>query len=164
MLRQLIDIFDQLPPIDINGSLYKPIFRFGTRGQLAEDLSLKRKTGERYYPLVYLETPFVSDEIVTLRLILATLNRRVEMRNYDRLKYTFEDVLEPLRDNVIHALLRSGVFRKTTETPDPRYYKGEYFFNYHIEPDIWDALVYETTLRYDNSCQVSKIYFKTETV
>ena len=160
MLLQLTQIFDQLPEMKIGQKPYKPIFRFGTREQLAEDLSLKRKTGEKYYPLVYLETPFNAQENVTLRFILATLNLRTDMRNKDRLRYTFEQVLEPLRDNVLHALLRSGIFRRTFDTPSlNNAYQGEYHFNYHMTPDIWDALVYEVNLRYVKDCEVSKIYF-----
>jgi len=98
MFRELEEIINQIPPLLINGKEYTPIFRYGTRAQLAEDLSLKRKTGEKYYPLIYLETPFAMGENVELRFILATLNKRTDMRNKDRVKWTFEDTLEPLRE------------------------------------------------------------------
>ncbi|MEN8122411.1 MAG: hypothetical protein ABFS35_18850 [Bacteroidota bacterium] len=143
----------------INGKEYKPVFDFGTKEQLVANLSLRRKAGERYYPLIYLETPIEESRNVELRLILATMNKRTDMRNVDRLKWTFEDTLEPLRDNVVHALIRSGIFRRNEDTPD-RNYKGEKHFNYHLTPDIWDAIVYETSFRYEDNCEVKKIYFK----
>lgn len=161
MLEQLDQIFAQIPPLVVGGKEYSPIFRYGTESQLAEDLSLKRKTGERYYPLIYLETPFTSSEFVSLRFILATLNKRTDMRNKDRMNWTFGQVLEPLREYIYHALLRSGIFYRTVDTPT-KYYQGEYVFNYHITPDIWDALIYETTFRYRPDCGVKTIYFKTQ--
>ncbi len=159
MFRELEQIFDQLPVMTIGGKDYKPIFRFGTEEQLSADLSLKRKSGERYYPLIYLETPIEEDSDVDLKFILATLNKRTDMRNKDRLKWTFEDVLEPLMNNVSHALLRSGIFRRNLETPD-KFYRGKKIFNYHMTPDIWDAIIYETSFRFNNDCEVKIIHFK----
>lgn len=160
MLKKLSTIFDQLPPMTINGEDFQPIFRYGTRFQLAEDLSLHRKKGEKYYPLIFLETPIEESEIVDLRFILATLNLRTEMRNKDRMTVTFDEVLKPLRKQVETALVRSKVFKRTIGTPKRGTYRSEYFFNYHVTPDIWDALTYETTLRYDENCQVREdIYF-----
>lgn len=159
MLGKLDEIISQIPYIDIGGKKYKPIFRYGTKGQLAEDLSLQRKTGEKYYPLIYLETPFSQDAIVTLRFILATLNIRTDMRNKDRLDLTFNQVLLPLKNNLYHALLRSGVFYRTPNTPYGTY-NGEFVFNYHMTPDIWDALIYQVELRFKDDCDVKKIYFK----
>ena len=142
----------------IGGKDYKPVFRFGTAEQLAADLSLKRKTGERYYPLIYLETPLEEDGDQEFKFILATLNSRVDMRNNDRLKWTFEEVLEPLAKNMNKALLRSGVFRRNERTKG-KYYGGKKVFNYHMTPDIWDALIYETSFRYNDDCEVRKIHF-----
>ena len=158
MLTQLNEIMTQLPSVVIEGKSYKPEFRYGTRLQLTEDLSLYRKKGERYYPLVYLETPINGSEIVEFRFILATLNIRSDMRNKDRVGLTFTKVLEPLRKNLVKALLRSGVFKRVAATPKNEF-SGEYHFNYHIQPDIWDALVYNTTFRYTPNCKVRIIKF-----
>lgn len=159
MFNKLEEIMEQLPPIVIDSKEYKPLFRYGTRSQLTADLSLTRKAGERYYPLVFLETPFEITEEVDLRFILATANGKTDMRNKDRIDLTFGQVLEPLRDNLYHALLRSGIFKRTPATPYDEY-KGEYFFDFHMTPDIWDALIYETTFRYTPDCKVKTIYFK----
>jgi hypothetical protein len=158
MFKILKDIFDQLPVMTIGGKDYKPVFDFGTREQLVANLSLRRKIGDRYYPLIYLETPIEEDEAMDFRFILATMNKRVDMRNTDRLKWTFDDVLNPLKDNMVKALLRSGVFRRNANTP-LKFYNGEKHFNFHMTPDIWDALVYETSFRYTGNCKVKKIYF-----
>lgn len=160
MFRVLKEIFDQLPVMTINGKDYKPVFDFGTQEQLSANLSLRRKSGERYYPLIYLETPLKEDSNMDFRFILATINRKVDMRNVDRLKWSFEDTLEPLLYYVNHALKQSGVFRRNKDTPD-KYYKGEKHFNYHMTPDIWDAIVYETSFRYNGGCTVKTINFKT---
>jgi len=159
MFRKLEQIFNQLPPITIGGKDYKPMFRYGTEERLAADLSLRRKRPDIIkYPLIYLETPIVISDEVELRFILATINKRTDMTNSDRLNWTYDPVLYPLRDNVIKSLLRSGLFKRTPETPG-KMYKGEHIFNYHMTPDIWDALIYTTHLKYDDNCEIRKIYF-----
>lgn len=158
MFRILKQIFEQLPLMTIGGKDYKPVFDFGTQEQLSANLSLRRKTGDSYYPLIYLETPVKEDENMDFKFILATMNKKTDMRNEDRLKWTFEDTLEPLKNNVEKALLRSGVFRRNEDTPN-KFYKGEKHFNYHMTPDIWDVLIYETSLRYNGDCDIKAIYF-----
>jgi len=159
MLRKLTEIFDQLPAMKIGKGEYKPIFRYGTQTRLADDLSLGRKVSKITYPLIYLEMPFEEEEDVSLRFILATMNNRTEMTNEARLFWTYDAVLAPLRDNMVKALLRSGVFKRTDNTPHKRNYLGSKHFNYHLTPDIWDALIYDTEFRYNHDCQVRKIYF-----
>lgn len=158
MFSKLEEIFNQLPIMTIGGKDYKPVFRFGTYEQLIADLSLKRKSGERYYPLIYLETPIEEDSETDFKFIFATLNKRTDMRNKDRLKWTFEDVLTPLSKNVAKSLLRSGVFKRNEDTPD-RFYGGKKVFNFHVTPDIWDAIIYETSFRYNDDCKVRNIHF-----
>ena len=158
MLRKLVEIFDQLPIMTIAGKDYKPMFRFGTKERLVADLSLRRKKGRVTYPLVYLETPFEQNEEVKLKFVIATMNKRTDMLNEERLQWTYDEILSPLRAQVYKALLRSGVFKRTEKTPYKNY-KGEIHFNYNITPDIWDALSYEIDLRFSDDCKVKKIYF-----
>ena len=117
MLRELTEIFAQLPEMKIGKGTYKPMFRYGTQSRLAADLSLGRKQSKITYPLIYLEMPFEESEDVELRFILATMNIRTEMTNEARLFWTYDAVLAPLRNNMIKALLRSGIFRRNDTTP-----------------------------------------------
>ena len=159
MIRELKQVFDQLPVQTINGKDYKPVFRAGTEDDLRKFLKVKRKTGERYYPLVWLETPLDETQETELRIILATLNRKTDMGNFDRLDWTFEATLDPLFKNVMKALKRSRVFKMTADQYITNNYNGTRIFNYVVTPDIWDALTMDVGVRYTKGCKVKTINF-----
>ena len=153
IFRKLQTIFEQIPPMEINGKIYNVVFRFGTEEDLQKYLSVKRKSGDRYYPLIWLETPTVEDSEVELNFTLATLNRRTDMGNFDRLKYTFEPTLEPLFDLMRSAIRQSRTFKFGPEQYDKNY-RGTKLFNFNVTPDIWDAITLTLNLRYTRECKV----------
>jgi hypothetical protein len=158
IFKRLKEVFDQLPEMQIGGKVYNPVFHFGTESDLRNRLSVTRKSGERHYPLIWLNTPVEEAGEVTLNFIIATLNRKTDMGNWDRLNYTFGDTLEPLFDNIMSALKRSRTFKFGPDQWDKNY-RGEKYFNYHISPDIWDAIQFTVTLRYSRECAVKTINF-----
>lgn len=157
IFRHLKDVFDQLPAMTINGKVYQPIFHFGTEDDLKKRLSVKRKSGEKHYPLIWLNTPVEEASEITLNFIIATINRRTDMGNWDRLNLTFDTTLEPLFDNIMTALKGSRTFK--IDGQFDKNYRGEKYFNYHISPDIWDAQQFEVDVRYTRECSVKKINF-----
>jgi len=157
IFKKLKEIFDQLPEMVIGGKNFKPQFHFGTQEQLVAYLSLKRKSGEKYYPLIYLQTPFEESDTMEFTFILATLNKNVSMTNWERLDITFGTTLEPLLDNLIVAIKQSGIFYMTDEFSKEN--RGSKYFNYHVTPDIWDAIEYKINVRYRSDCKIKTIYF-----
>ena len=145
--KALKEVLNQLPIMTVGGKDYKPVVELGTEDQLRAFLKVKRKSGERYYPLVWVETPITQSLETSIVIVLATLNRRTDMGNMDRLDYTFEPVLEPLRENVMHALKRSKTFKMQDDQWVTNNYGGEKYFNYAMTPDIWDAIRLEVDVR-----------------
>ena len=111
IFRKFQTVFEQLPIQTINGKEYTPVFRFGTEDDLNNFLSVARKSGNPYYPLIWLVTPQEEAHEITCHFVLATLNLRTDMGNFDRLDYTFAATLEPLLDNVISAIKQSRAFK-----------------------------------------------------
>ena len=157
IFKKLREAMDQLPTMTINGKDYKPRFEVGTKEQLTAFLSVTRKAGERIYPLIWLETQMEEGSVVELNFVLATINSRTDMGNWDRLDLTFGTTLEPLLDNLIIALKQSGILSTTGEWD--RYYRGTRYFNYHVTPDIWDAIGFTVEMNYKAECKVKTIYF-----
>ena len=156
VFRKFKQVFDQLPVMTIGGKDYTPKFMFGTRNELSAYLSLERKKGERYYPLIWLETPMEEASELDCNFLLATQNKKVDMGNWDRLNLTFDQVLEPLLDNILIAIQQSRVFRINGIDKN---YRGTKFFNYHTSPDIWDAIKFNVKVRYDRNCEVKNITY-----
>lgn len=159
MLAKLKEVMDQLPIQTINGKDYKPVFRFGTEDDLNKFLKVKRRGGGRHYPLVWLETPVEEGIDTTFTLILATVNKRTDMGNVDRLDWTMTDTLVPLERNVMHALKRSRAFKMTADQWVTNNYSGTKIFNYTMTPDIWDAIRMEVGVRFLKDCKVKQIHF-----
>jgi hypothetical protein len=152
IFRKLKQVFDQLPALDVNGKSYTPYFDFGTEYDLKKRLTAYRQsTTTRIYPLIWLVTPVEEATEMEVKFILATINKRTDMGNWDRLTYTFEATLEPLLNNLIKSLKQSRAF-KPIELD--RNYRGTKYFNYHIEPEIWDAIEYDINLMYNDDCPV----------
>ena len=153
IFKKFKTVFDQLPVMTINGKDYIPVFRFGTADDLTKFLSVVRKSGDRYYPLIWLETPQEEAGEIEVNFTIATLNRRTDMGNFDRLDYTFADTLEPLLTNMITAIKGSRAFKFSPDDWDKNY-RGTKLFNYTVTPDIWDAITLTWTLAYTRECEV----------
>lgn len=109
----LKDIFKQLPPYkDSNDKLFPIKYEWGDQADLL--LFLKTIKGNKY-PLVWLvngdETPNIVTHKLTrrCRLILAKDSNHLTNRNPKVWETEFKDCLNPLLDNVLKALERSGV-------------------------------------------------------
>ena len=37
--------------------------------------------------------------------------------------------------------------------------RGKKVFNFHMTPDIWDAVIFETSFRFNDDCKVREINF-----
>lgn len=109
----LKDIFSQLPPYIDSGLKSFPIkYEWGDQADLI--LFLKQISGNKY-PLVWLVNGDEKSNIVThkttrrCRLILAKDSKHVANRNPKVWETEFVNCLNPLLENVLKALERSGV-------------------------------------------------------
>lgn len=109
----LAEIFEQLPPYtDSNSKDFNIRFEWGNQADLL--LYLKKINGNKY-PLIWL----VSDKETVkrydyklnkrCRLLLAKDSKQVENRNPTVWKTEFNNCLNPLLENVLKAIERSGV-------------------------------------------------------
>jgi hypothetical protein len=180
--KRLIELFNTLPPIKVNGISYKPIYDFGTQEDLLKFLKYKRKEGTSIYPLIWVETPIFrkGDEKrkeVSLKLVLATLTNS-EISNTERLLITFDSTLLPLKENVLQAINQSGFTRNLKEKENNEAFYFNYgvkntnkktnIYNYGISDtnreisvvtDIWDAISLELTVEF-TECKLKNINFK----
>ena len=139
---QLIELFDTLPEVvDSNGTSFKVNYDFGTETDKNRFLQSKIEEGVPFYPLVWLITPIetIGDDRAsetTLTLLIATLTKG-EVSNRIRVEKTFVATINPVKDNVIKALERSGFTKVSDEM-----IKETAYFNYDDNPttDIWDVL------------------------
>ena len=159
---RLAELFDTLPDMTIGSDTFSVRNDWGTQKDLNKWLKLNRNKGK--YPLVWLLTP-VSDtgdeDTVSgdYTLILATLNKDVDMGNRERSRRSFATTLNPLYDNVIKALERGSsidfVGAERTKTN---------FYNYseddvsHENTEIWDVIKLEVSIGINNNC-LKTIYY-----
>lgn len=150
--ERLEELFDTLPLITVGGSDYKTAFDFGSHKDLLKFLAMKKKEGGKFYPLIWLETPFTEsgkeDRIsIDLKLILATLTN-AEISNKERLEVTFKPALIPLFENIYKAFRMSGF----TKIINPEDNKKTKHYNYGVDgkeerpSNIWDAIKFECEL------------------
>ncbi len=156
IFKRFKEAFDQLPPVtDLSGKQFEPVFDFGTEDDLKKRLTSNRRTNPpfKFYPIIWLVTPIEEAESVSATFILATMNKKTEMGNWDRLHWSFDSILEPLLTNVMKAVKQSRTFKFDPDGWDKNY-RGTKYFDYHIQPDIWDAIEVEFVLRYNRECKV----------
>lgn len=152
IFEKLKTVFEQLPDLTVNGKAYTPYFSFGTEDDLRKTLKAYRQSSTtRIYPLIWLVTPLEEQTEIEFEFILATINKRTDMGNFDRLAWTFTPTLEPLLTNVIKALKQSRSFKMVDFDRENR---GTKYFDYHLEPEIWDAIRYTVSMRYWPNCPV----------
>lgn len=168
---RLEDLFATLPQLEYDGRNYDVLFDFGTQKDLYKRLNLERKKisakgSGNIYPLVWMETPITpagSDNRVLFKLdlVIAVLTTS-EMSNSQRVRDSFMRQLEPVHNNIVTALKKSGftqLIRKRVRSSDDDI-AYERHFNYgkdndtaHATTDIWDALKMSTDLAMSDQCQ-----------
>lgn len=149
-------LFDRLPNLgatDITPNGFKPYYDWGNDFHLSKAFLMKQ---EDLYPLIYqtsntAEGNYNSNELTTdLRLILAVQNVNTDELNKQRWSgSTYNDILFPLMANIINlffktpAVLWDKDYRYTTF---PNYGKDTAGKDVAPPPDIWDAILFETTI------------------
>jgi hypothetical protein len=157
---RLIELFNTLPAIEVDGVQYPVNFDFGNENDKNNYLVQKNKEGVSIYPLIWLvsgqqEVEIRDGEFETeIDLILATLTSST-LSNRERLLTTFDSTLFPLHENVIKAFERSGFTKIIEKKPIVKY------FNYSESNktttlDIWDAIKIGLKIQYNN-CKINTI-------
>jgi len=153
--EKLGEILDLLPGIiDANGNTFKPFFNWGTQDILNKYLTLPKN--QDTYPLIWLVP--ASDEAKTnntsvvrdVELILAMHSDKQDYFNPEIYQTDYKVVLNPLLENVIKALEKSGV----SEVQDLKY-KYDKHPNYSVTiqgektktVDVWNVIVLKCKLR-----------------
>lgn len=145
-----------LDPMVIDGTSYTPRFMYGSETDMLVYLNQKRKTGETIYPLIWIETPLTLEgnpnAEAEVNILLATLTTST-LSNIQRTDLTFATTLDPLLEVVKKAL--NG--QEGMKIIAPENEKVTKHFNYDTNSttqgsDIWDAIKYECTIRFNLNC------------
>lgn len=163
---KLAEIFEQLPDLtDINENVFKPRFNWGTQDVLNKFIALPENVSK--YPLIWLVNG--SDDIETtkdvatrnnFRLILAKNSDVPNEFNDFQFKTDYDLILNPLLDNVIKALNRSGVSKIIDNK-----YSVERLPNYSEVTNesktlaIWNATVFNCSLELRGDRCINNIKF-----
>jgi hypothetical protein len=156
------EIVDTIPAIQINSELLaKPKFHWGDEDELNRYVQLMK---EGSYPLIWLlpspdnyEGSLGQDVIKECSFIIATRETRQEMFNNERYKTSFDIVLQPLTDNLIHGL---SVSTATSRIGDK--WEIMKFPNYSAESqkngtiDLWDAISLTIDVRFNSNLKCLK--------
>lgn len=159
--KRLNDAFSQLPPI----GGFKPVYKWGNEMHLLKQLKAYSDANESPYPLIY-QTSINSDyygafsqECETrLRLIISTRNTQTELLNENRWAMSYETVLFPMVQNIVKLFKQAQIFVWNSEysiSEYPNYGNGTENFT----ADIWDSIVFETTIRITSNCINENINF-----
>lgn len=158
----LREIVEQMPAIVINSTLTKaPSYHWGDRHELTKYLTVQQ---DNAYPLVWLlandeqhtnNDTFVEKECV---IILATRETNKALLNDERLKKSYNVVLNPLLEYMIFGLNSYSKTEILSDTwnverkPDynESYYKGD---NENYTIDLWDAIKLTIDVRFRNNCK-----------
>lgn len=154
--KLLESILDNLEPIVIGKSSFKPVFSYGTQADLIKFLRMKKKQSlTNTYPLIWLETPlkiegsFQPFGKARVNIIIATITSP-HISNRERVEKTFLNILEPLQATILERL-------KTPAISVGKEITVEKFFNYdtdssHGATDIWDAISFKCPLIFNYDC------------
>lgn len=157
--KRLTELFDTLPIMNIGGKDWQPRFDFGSEIDLNNFLNQKRKERSNPYPLVWLQTPFRSKELMggnmelyNLNFVIGTLSSATKS-NRERLYITFEPVLIPLLAHFRTALNESGFTQIINNAELDR----TNYFNYGQDDestftDIWDAIQVNIDISMNHNC------------
>ena len=152
---RLAELFDTLPDMTIGSGTFDVRFDWGTQKDLNKWLKLNRNNNK--YPLIWLLTP-VSDtgDEDTIQgdytLILATLNKDVDMGNRERSRRSFTLVLNPLYNNVIKALEKGSSIDFIGEQTKTNFYNYSEDDESHEFTEIWDVIKLELSIGINKNC------------
>lgn len=156
-VQRLTEMMDTLPNINVNDKSFNTRFDFGTQKDLNKWLKLNRNRSK--YPLVWLLTPvnFSGDYnniTGSVSLVISTLNKDVDMGNRERIKRSFNQVIDVVDDNVLKAFKKAStidfILEEDVERTD--------YYNYsedgvsHNSTDIVDARRLEISIGINNNC------------
>lgn len=163
-------VFDQLPNIQVNlpnepdynpdlpqSEGFKPVYKWGNEKHLIKQLALFSKESKSIYPLIYQTSNFSTQDNIRnscstdLVFILACRNLEVDLTNEQRWALSYDKILYPLVSNIEKCFNRAGIYRWDgiyTIEEFPNY--GENNENKTI--DIWDALLFKTTITINDTC------------
>jgi len=163
--NRFIDVFGTIPIITYKGGNLVSKYDFGTEHDCLRFLSVNTRPIDKY-PLIWLDTT----ELVLkgkpsrlqsrLKFILAYPTTS-ELENRERLKESFEKILDILFNNVIIALQQCGfiTFKNSSNNQFARR------FNYSETndaesgfPDIWDAIVFSRDVEISD-CDTKQINY-----
>jgi len=163
---KLAQILDQLPDItDINGNVFKPRFNWGTQDVLNKFIALPENISK--YPLIWLvngvDSLNVTKDVATrnnCRLIIAKNSDAPNEFNDFQFQTDYDIVLNPLLENIIKALERSGVSRIIDGD-----YSVERLPNYSETTNetktlaIWNAITFDCSLELRGDRCINNIKF-----
>lgn len=170
-------VFSQMPNIQVNLSTepnynpdlpesagFKTVYKWGNEKHLIKQLSLFSKENKSIYPLIYqISNTSEQDNLrnsckTDLVFILACRNIEVDLTNEQRWAMSYENVLYPVVMNIEKCFNRAGIYNWSgvyTIEEFPNY--GENNENKTI--DIWDALLFKTSITIDGNRCINKIKF-----
>lgn len=164
----LNDLFDLLPDANFsNGGTSKIAFSWGSQQDLNKYIKLKGS--KQKYPLIWLvntkwnENRLGLTETSRVRLIIAINSEKMANLNPTIWASDFEITLNPIKDNVLAALTKSGRTNLNQTTIDverlPNY--SDEGTNKTKTIDIWNAIVIDcdVTINHNTNC-FNKINFK----
>ena len=149
VLPKLVDL---IPEISVSeNTTAKPFFSFGSEDDLNRYI---KATNSVNYPLIWMLPSvntynYVNNRVTRrLLLIVATIERRIDISNEQRFADSFSNTLFPIRDYLIHILRHSGVSNIKGEIDTyefPRYIQEE-----TSVIDNWDAIRIECNVEFNN--------------
>lgn len=148
----LASIFDQLPSIELNGNTFKPRFNWGTQDVLNKFIALPENVSK--YPLIWLvngvDNQSTQNNKVTrnnTRLVIAKNSDAPNEFNDFQFQTDYDLVLNPLLENIIKSLERSGISKiidyEYTVRRRPNYSDVT---NENKTLPIWNAIVFEASI------------------
>ena len=152
------DIIAGMPTVRINSGLtVSPKFHWGNKKELNRYIQVQK---ENSYPLIWLLPSLESHEGSTgqsltkeCSFIIATRETRSSLFNNERYKISFDIVLNPLTNNLIHALISSNITSRIGETHDvfklPNFSEDDGESNVTI--DLWDAISLDMNVRFSSN-------------
>lgn len=170
--NRLKELFDTLPSVQIGGTSYPAIFKYGDQKELMLFLSTTKGNTVKPYPLIWYVYPNAETDnghgqevSLTLSLVLA-VNSDAKMLNPERKETTYKTILEPLRDNVRTALKRASILNviadgdgtRFTTTKFPNYSGDDNNAEASELQDVWDAIKQVQNVTINNNCLKTFLY------
>lgn len=158
--ERLGEIVDQLPEMDLFGNSYPVRYNWGTQDVLNKFLINNSKV----YPLVWLIPPSVdeSEDTATIssncRIVIATLSDKKERFNPFIYKTDYDNLLNPIKNNLIKALAKSSIseinHRRVKREPNYSVSKN----NKGATIAVWNAILIDIKIVFNDNC-LKKIIF-----